>query len=520
MRKANIGRLPDLGLAASPNLRRSSQHRPIVWSIAASDSGGGAGIQADVLTLHDLGCHGCTVLSAITAQNSGAVQATEPVSTAMLQQQLAALAEDLPPQVIKLGLLPDAAGIALLADWLQAFKARHPVLVVADPVLGSSSGSQWHHDALLDAWRALLPLIDVLTPNLPELALLSGRASQPLDQQVAVLQALGGSAVLVKGGHASDSKQVTDLLYTAEHGQQVIALSNPRLASRHQHGTGCVLASALAAFLAHQYPLEDALVLARAYLQQSLAHGYATGQGPGALGHCGWPVKPNYLPSIHSSHWPKAPANPFVGLSEPLGVYPVVDSIAWLERLVPLKPGCIQLRIKAAPSPEISDAIAMAVVLCRQHQVRLFINDHWQLAIEHGAYGVHLGQEDLHSADLEAIQQAGLLLGLSSHGPFELTRALQLRPSYVALGHVFPTQTKLMPSQPQGLQRLALSVPLCGETPTVAIGGIGAEHFAAVCASKVHGVAMVSAITATEQPEQQLQHFKRLWEQHHAYHRQ
>ncbi|MCC5824719.1 thiamine phosphate synthase [Alkalimonas sp.] len=490
--------------------------KPLVWSIAASDSGGGAGIQADVLTLQDLGCHACTVLTAITAQNSVRVQALDPVSNTMLQAQLDALKNDLPARVIKIGLLPTPDSILLLAGWLQDYKAQHRLLVVADPVLGSSTGQHWHSEDLLDAWRALLPQIDVLTPNLPELGLLSGRPNQAIDEQVALLQALGVSTVLVKGGHASKSAEVTDVLY---HQDAIIAFSASRLQSPHQHGTGCTLASALAAFLAHGYPLEDALVLARAYVQAALQQGYATGAGPGALAHPGWPTKPSYLPRIESANWPTAPIEPFAGISQPLAVYPVVDSLALLEQLVPEQPGCIQLRIKQGSLAEISEQIAAAVALCRKHQVRLFINDHWQLAIEHGAYGVHLGQQDIEQADLAAIQRAGLRLGISSHGPYELVRALQLRPSYIALGHVFATQTKQMPSQPQGLHKLALSVPLCDGTPTVAIGGIDQHSFANVCASKVHGVAMVSAITQAEQPSESLRRFKQLWEQHYAYHR-
>lgn len=490
--------------------------KPLVWSIAASDSGGGAGIQADVLTLQDLGCHACTAITAITAQNSLGVQALESVSNSMLQAQLEALKSDLPARIIKIGLLPTPDSIMLLAVWLQQYKQQHQVLVVADPVLGSTAGQHWHNETLLDAWRALLPQIDVLTPNLPELGLLSGRPHHSIDEQVSLLQALGASSVLVKGGHASQSTEVTDLLYQQN---AVSSFRSKRLHTPHQHGTGCTLASALAAVLAHGYPLDDALVLARAYLQAALEQGYATGAGPGPLAKPGWPRRQSYLPQVTRANWPKAPAEPFAGISQPLGVYPVVDSIKLLQQLLPEQPGCIQLRIKHGNAAGISAEIAEAVALCRKYQVRLFINDHWQLAIEHGAYGVHLGQQDVCKADLAAIQRAGLRLGISSHGPFELASALQLRPSYVALGHVFPTQTKQMPSQPQGLRKLALSVPLCDGTSTVAIGGIDRHSFAKVCACKVHGVAMVSAITKAEQPTASLRHFKQLWEQHYAYHR-
>ncbi|MCH8539064.1 MAG: thiamine phosphate synthase [Alkalimonas sp.] len=490
--------------------------RPKVWSLAASDSGGGAGIQADLLTLHDLGCHACTVLTGITAQNSVALQQLEPVSLHMLEAQLEALNQDLPAQVIKIGMLPDPASIQWLANWLGQYKENHSVFVVADPVLASSSGYQLADDALLDGWRSLLPYIDLLTPNIPELALLTARAEASLTEQVQLVQTLGAQAVLVKGGHAEQLDTIVDRFYG---GSLNFSMHSPRLSSPHQHGTGCVLASAISAFLAQGYVLEDALVLARAYIQQSIASGYATGAGPGALGHDGWPRSNQFLPTIRCENWPEAPALPFAALSSELAVYPVVDTVQWLRQLLPLKPGCLQLRIKTGSHTSIELAIMEAIALSKQHGVRLFINDHWKLAIEHGAYGVHLGQQDLLQADLTAIQAAGLRLGLSSHGPFELARALQLQPSYIALGHIFPTQTKQMPSKPQGVKRLADSVSLCGGTPTVAIGGIDQRRFNQVCQTGVNGIAMVSAITKASSPAEALSYFKQQWEQHRAYHR-
>lgn len=135
-----------------------------------------------------------------------------------------------------------------------------------------------------------------------------------------------------------------------------------------------------------------------------------------------------------------------------LGLYPVVDSVIWIERLLAAGVRTIQLRIKDLPEAAVEQDIAAAIELGKRYQARLFINDYWRLAIQHGAYGVHLGQEDLAIADLDAIHRAGLRLGLSTHDDAELDRALAERPSYIALGHVFPTQTKAMPSSPQGFR--------------------------------------------------------------------
>ncbi|KAB8308325.1 thiamine phosphate synthase [Erwinia endophytica] len=186
---------------------------------------------------------------------------------------------------------------------------------------------------------------------------------------------------------------------------------------------------------------------------------------------------------------------PFPVTEERLGLYPVVDTVEWIERLLTVGVRTLQLRIKDQPDEAVEQDIAAAIALGRRFRARLFINDYWRLAIKHQAYGVHLGQEDLNSADLDAIHRAGLRLGLSTHDDSELDRALAVRPSYIALGHVFPTQTKKMPSSPQGLDELKRHVDRLTEISTVAIGGISLERAPAVLATGVGSIAVVSAIT-------------------------
>jgi thiamine-phosphate pyrophosphorylase len=178
-----------------------------------------------------------------------------------------------------------------------------------------------------------------------------------------------------------------------------------------------------------------------------------------------------------------------------LGLYPVVDSVAWIERLLAVGVKTIQLRIKDKQDDEVEADIIAAVALGRRYDARLFINDYWRLAIKHQAYGVHLGQEDLESTELELILAAGLRLGVSTHDNMEIDVALAARPSYIALGHVFPTQTKQMPSAPQGLEQLASHIERLADYPTVAIGGISLERAPAVLATGVGSIAVVSAIT-------------------------
>ncbi|EMD1719316.1 thiamine phosphate synthase [Providencia stuartii] len=194
----------------------------------------------------------------------------------------------------------------------------------------------------------------------------------------------------------------------------------------------------------------------------------------------------------------KLPNTPFAPTEQRLGLYPVVDSVEWIERLLNAGVTTIQLRIKDKHDDEVRDDIQQAIALGEKHHARLFINDYWRLAIELGAYGVHLGQEDLETTDLLAIHQAGLRLGISTHDQHELAIAKSVRPSYIAMGHIFPTETKKMPSAPQGLETLKTMVEATPDYPTVAIGGISIDRVPAVLATGVGSVALVSAITKAD----------------------
>ncbi|MFB4358997.1 thiamine phosphate synthase [Pantoea sp. BS_4] len=190
--------------------------------------------------------------------------------------------------------------------------------------------------------------------------------------------------------------------------------------------------------------------------------------------------------------------NAFPATAPRLGLYPVVDSVEWIERLLDAGVRTIQLRIKDLPDEIVEPTIIQAIATGQHYQARLFINDYWQLAIKHKAYGVHLGQEDLAVANVQRILDAGLRLGISTHDDAELDRALALRPSYIALGHIFPTQTKVMPSSPQGLSELKRHLSRLQGISTVAIGGISIDRVPAVLETGVGSIAVVSAITQAE----------------------
>jgi thiamine-phosphate pyrophosphorylase/hydroxymethylpyrimidine kinase/phosphomethylpyrimidine kinase/thiamine-phosphate diphosphorylase len=198
----------------------------------------------------------------------------------------------------------------------------------------------------------------------------------------------------------------------------------------------------------------------------------------------------------------------FATLNQTIGFYPVVPTAEWVERLLGWGVRTIQLRTKAADHTpdEIAKQIRAAIAAgSKVPGAQVFINDHWQLALAEKAYGVHLGQEDLDTADIEALRSAGMRLGLSTHTPGELARAKAVQPSYLAIGPIYPTTLKVMPYEPVGLQRLAEWARQAAAYPVVAIGGLSLARLPAVVACLTgdkDGVAVVSAVTLASDPHQ------------------
>jgi thiamine-phosphate pyrophosphorylase len=192
-----------------------------------------------------------------------------------------------------------------------------------------------------------------------------------------------------------------------------------------------------------------------------------------------------------------------------LGLYAVVPDAQWVDRVAQLGVPTVQLRFKSDDPQAIAQQIALSVKAVAGTPSLLFINDHWQQAIDAGAYGVHLGQEDMQETPLHTLRASGLCLGLSSHGYSEMLEALTWRPSYLALGAVFPTTLKKMQTAPQGLGRLAKYVQLAQATPLVAIGGIDLHSLAEVMQTGVGSAAVVRAITGADDPKLAVQELMR-----------
>jgi thiamine-phosphate pyrophosphorylase len=206
--------------------------------------------------------------------------------------------------------------------------------------------------------------------------------------------------------------------------------------------------------------------------------------------------------------WPRQ--NPFAPCPRSLGLYAVLPNAQWVARMAQAGLPTLQLRFKSDKPTEVAAEVRAAVQAVANTGALLFINDHWQHAIDAGAYGVHLGQEDLDSADLSAIRRAGLRLGLSTHGYAEMMRADALSPSYIAMGAVFPTTLKNMPTAPQGLGRLGAYAQLMQAHSLVAIGGIDEARFADVRRTGVGSIAVVRALVTATDPEGTAHHLMQL----------
>ena len=219
------------------------------------------------------------------------------------------------------------------------------------------------------------------------------------------------------------------------------------------------------------------------------------------------------FPRLVDHHVNRRPGMEFGKLTNPRpGIYPIVDNLAQLEALMAAGVKIIQLRMKSeACTPEIANAIYKAVELSRQFShCQLFINDHWQVAIQAGAYGVHLGQEDLLTADLNAIAQNGLRLGVSSHAFWEVTRALTIAPSYVACGPLFPTRAKKMPWIPQGIDNLRYWTRLI-PAPVIGIGGVNEGNLGDIHATGCASASIIQAIVSSADPAAEFQRLQAMW---------
>jgi hydroxymethylpyrimidine/phosphomethylpyrimidine kinase len=260
-------------------------HYPRVLTIAGSDSGGGAGIQADLKTFAALGCYGMTAITALTAQNTMGVQAIQSVPAAFLKAQLQSVLDDIGVDAVKIGMLHSPEVVEVVAWAIDHYQLKR---VVLDPVMVATSGDKLIADETVAVLvRELFPRVQLITPNLDEAALLLGRPvpdENALRQACADLQSMGAASVLLKGGHLQ-GEDVVDVLLLADGTSRT--LRSKRITSRNVHGTGCTLSSAIASHWTLGLDLTEAVVQARSYILAAIQAGASvtTGQGHGPLNH-------------------------------------------------------------------------------------------------------------------------------------------------------------------------------------------------------------------------------------------
>ena len=250
-------------------------------SIAGSDSGGGAGIQADIKTMTMNGVFAMTAITALTAQNTEGVKAIMDVTPAFLKQQIDAVFEDIYPDAVKIGMVSSPEIVDVIAERLSFYRAKN---IVVDPVMVATSGSKLTKNTAVDAMqKKLLPLAAVITPNIPESEVLWGKSITSKDDMEAAALDISkkyGAAVLCKGGH--HVHDANDLLCADE---KLTWFNGKRIDNPNTHGTGCTLSSAIAANLAKGYPLEESIERAKAYISDALAPMLDLGHGSGPLHH-------------------------------------------------------------------------------------------------------------------------------------------------------------------------------------------------------------------------------------------
>jgi hydroxymethylpyrimidine kinase/phosphomethylpyrimidine kinase/thiamine-phosphate diphosphorylase len=476
-----------------PN-RKSTELKPVVL-IGGSDSSGGAGLQVDGRFLQSLGIPFKNIVTAVTAQSHGEFFHQKHMDEETLKTQAKVLKKD---SIVKIGMVG------------KSLRALNEVLdtqtIILDPVISSSSGSSLIEKSDLDFLKEhIFPKVKIITPNIFEAEILWGKKIKtPEDVEKAAkhIKSLGPKNVLIKGGHLGISGMSDFFL-----GEKRFWIKSEKIERSGVRGTGCALASSIAGGLSIGLDIFDALVMAKILLHKSYRLSIKE-EGHYYLNPISFhqDLKPVDMPWIQES-FDDVKTFPEFNLKNKTTLYPIVDRAHWIKDLSRAHPQLIQLRIKDLEGEELEQEIIEAIKLSREFGISLFINDFWELAIKHGAFGVHLGQEDLVDADLNAIRENGIRLGVSTHCYFEAAWALGVRPSYIAFGPIFHTALKAMDFAPQGLENLKLWRDLFA-LPLVAIGGINLDRGTAVAQTGADIISVVRDILQNPTPVEQTEAWK------------
>ena len=505
---------------------RTTASRPVVWAAAAvHGSAIGVGNAADRRAFDAFDVQGCLAAAHGTASNANANEASSSAQStnAALPAQLDALSKGPQPALIKTGLPRSAAELRALVQCVDRLRAQDPLLawvVDADAHVPAATADRGLLDACIDE---LLPRATLVTLSVADAAAWLGRS--PIVDDVGLEDAArnlqrrsGCRGVVIHRSDASGSEAGRDFMLTEQAGGWLspvpaaaaevadATVAQSIATGAHADAHRAWFSASAAAALARGFVPADAAVLA------SMATTHLRRRGRSAEDHAEpvdadrrFALDPRNLPGLTTS--PAKPPIRFAPLLQPqMDLYAVVDSAAWVRRVLDGGVRTVQLRIKDPAHPALREEIRASVAAAKTVKAQLFVNDHWQLAIEENAYGVHLGQEDLATADLPRLAAAGVRLGISTHAYWEVCRATALRPSYIACGPIHPTAAKAMPWIPQGNDNLGYWCALLRE-PVVAIAGMDFERAAQAVQRGADAVAVISGITAADSPEQAMQGF-------------
>jgi hydroxymethylpyrimidine kinase/phosphomethylpyrimidine kinase/thiamine-phosphate diphosphorylase len=486
--------------------KKGNKMQEVLLTIAGSDSCSGAGIQIDTKVCQDLGVYALNVITAITAQNPSQILKLESVSDEMFAAQIEALANDFNIKVVKTGVIANEFQVNIIYEFLNANK---DIIYICDPVMIATSGDKLMSQRVKTSFKSkLLPRANILTPNLFEAQELLGindllnssaenikLAAKQLSQKYQI------ESIFLKGGHAK-ANTADDYFYSQNNSYW---LSNDRINTQEAiHGTGCTISAAIGAFLVKGYDINNSLVLAKSYISASIKEAKRyTQKGSILLKNTGFPrLRENFAKTYLSR---KFTTFNFKKLYK-IGFYPIVDSSTWVKYLAQQGIKTIQLRIKDKGLSEVEKEIKKAVEYQEKYNLQLFINDYYQLALKYKAFGVHLGHEDIVDVlnnkpqDLQMLVTNNLALGLSTHDYFELSIANAISPSYIALGPIFPTNTKVMRFAAQGINRIKEWQELTS-IPLVAIGGIKESHIREIASLDISGIAAITLVTLADDPK-------------------
>ncbi|KAL8117118.1 hypothetical protein AgCh_015139 [Apium graveolens] len=473
----------------------SKQRIPHVLSVAGSDSGAGAGIQADLKTCAARGVYCSTVITAVTAQNTVGVQGVNIVPERFVSEQLKSVLSDMHVTVVKTGMLPTVGIVKVLYDILKQFPVQ---ALVVDPVMVSTSGDVLAGPSILDIFREqLLPMADIVTPNLKEASALLGgiKLQTVLDMRAAAksIHEMGPRNVLVKGGDLPAASDAIDIFFD---GVEFCELRSVRIQTQNSHGTGCSLASCIAAELAKGSQMLPAVRVAKHYVETALDYSKDIHIGNGLQG-----------PFDHLCKLKRNQSSRRLQRFDPddLLLYAVTDSKMnnkWGRSITDAVKAAIeggatiiQLREKDTETSNFVEEAKKCLEVCRSHGVRMLINDRIDIALACDADGVHVGQSDMPAHVARSLLGPEKIIGVSCKTPEQAHQAWIDGADYLGSGGVYSTNTKANNST-IGLDGLK-SVCLASKLPVVAIGGIdlsNARSVAEIGLENLKGVAVVSAL--------------------------